>query len=719
MINYFFRIQRSQHLSRLCAENGYRVFYLTTNINTVTKDLNVKEIYPNLFEISLWCETDRTLSVYTTNLTDVEISSIIDCIEYIKQIYGFNHFTSYVANPFWLQIINHISNTSFIFDCLDYTKGFNTHSNLILDLEEEIIKKEYVIYTSPILKELLDCQHNNYSFIRNACDFNYFHNIVNLKNDKNKKLTVGYYGAISDWFDVDLVRKVVEYYPDLDFHFIGNVYCNDLSHTDKINSLKIFPNVTFFGEIPYDKLDKYLSNFNVGIIPFIINDLIRCTNPVKLYEMFSFGLPVVLTEIPDVLTLNINNLCFISETLNNFIDNVKLALNESDVNKRIRIEYAKNNTWNNRFDIFNNVIRKVMPQISIILLCWNNWPITKKCIDSILQNSNYLYYELIIVNNNSTDETRKQLNIIYKNIPNIKIIHNDVNYGFSMGMNIGALNASYDYIILLNNDTIVGKNWLYPLVKPLILNNYGMGSPITNNCGNEVKQFIYFTDVDDLLCKSIILQKRNKFKICQIDRIPFFCAILRKKDFFAVGMLDINYKFGGWEDDDIIYKIKIYNEGKQNFYTFGSFVYHMESLTMKKITQKTNWTHDNPNQQYFEKKWNVNWISPNYKIHIINIKINSNKKWVLNLFTNASINNKHIFSICNNDNNYNDIIEINDEDDCKTYYETTDNKKITIVEKNINEFVIKNKTESILLNKNNPMIHDIYTFLNSILINIY
>ena len=70
----------------------------------------------------------------------------------------------------------------------------------------------------------------------------------------------------------------------------------------------------------------------------------------------------------------------------------------------------------------------------------------------------------------------------------IKVINNDKNYGFSKGMNIGSLHAKYDYIILLNNDTVVSKNWLYPLVKPLILNSkYTCGSPITNNCGNEAK----------------------------------------------------------------------------------------------------------------------------------------------------------------------------------------------------------------------------------------
>jgi GT2 family glycosyltransferase len=274
-------------------------------------------------------------------------------------------------------------------------------------------------------------------------------------------------------------------------------------------------------------------------------------------------------------------------------------------------------------------------------------------------------------------------------------------------MNIGALNASYDYIVLLNNDTIVGKDWLYPLVKPLILNDYGIGSPITNNCGNEVKQFIHFTDIDDLLCKSNVLQKQNMFKTCEIDRVPFFCPVLRKKDFFAVGMLDINYKFGGWEDDDIMHKFKIYNNNKQNYYTFGSFVYHIESLSMSQITKTINWTHNNNNKQYFENKWNIKWVPPKYYTPNIDINIQSNIIWIHNLITNARISGKSAFTLCSNKKNKETII-IKD----KIPDIIQDNEIIITVDKE-NRIVLSNKFESYTLNEN-PIIK-LYSFINTTL----
>ena len=706
MIDYYFRIQRTQHLARLCANNGYTVFHLRTSVNTRSKQINVKEILPNLYEINLWCQTNRKISVYDTILNECEIKSMADCIECIKKQYMFEHFVSYIANPFWIQLVNTLINTSKIFDCLDYTKEFNTHDNYILNLEKDFINNEYTIFTTPILREVMEHDNRNYSIIRNGCEFAYFNSIK--KNTKKNKKIVGYYGAISDWWDVDLVEKLILDLPEVDFHFIGNIAGNNQNHIDKIKKFKDanYSNVIFFGEIPYCDLSSYLSKFDVGIIPFILNELIKCTNPVKLYEMFSFGLPVVLTELEDVVKLDISDICYISKDINKFNINLQNALNENDLDKRIkRIEYAKNNTWNNRFEQFETVIKTLTPYISIVLLCYNNWNITKKCIDSVLENSNYLFYELIIVNNNSLDETKIELDKLYKNNEKIRIINNKENYGFAMGMNIGALHASYDYIILLNNDTIVSKDWIYPLVKPLIFNNYGMGSPITNNCGNEVKQFISFKDENDLMIKAKKIQNVNNYKTVEIDRIPFFSPIIRKNDFYSIGMLDINYKFGGWEDDDIIYKLKLF-KNVPNYYTFGSFVYHMESVTMSQVNNKKNWTQDNKNKEYYESKWKVKWIPPKYNISTINIQTN----FILAIeLLNKSISNQKAFNLNIIDNVKNVII----------IKETCQGKLLNneiymhIINNNI---VLKNKYETIILNKLD--IINIYSFINTLLYTI-
>ena len=486
------------------AERGYTVFYVKTQFD---KKFNESKICSNLMEINLDCENN--VSIYTSKLNNININTFLTSINKLRLKYKFDFFISYVANPFWYQLLKYINNTNIIYDCVDYHDGFGNISNTIINNEKKLLKNcDTLIITSPILADKLKVV--NYHLIRNGCDFEYFNNI--LKEQQKNKKTICYYGAVSDWFDIELMEKIVKIFNNCIIYIIGNVWCNDSLKTDRINALKNYPNVKLFGEIPYSDLSKFLKNVTVGLIPFEISPLIECTNPVKLYEMMSFGLPVVMTKLPDVITLNNSELYYLSSTHEDFINNIHLSFNEKKDLKEKRIEFAKNNQWSSRVDDFEKIVKNNTPFVSIILLCFNNWKLTNNCINSVFKNSNYDNFELIIVNNCSTDETFEELKK-YKKNSKIKIINNEENYGFAKGMNIGALHAFGDYLVLLNNDTYCMKNWLYPLLKPYLKDiNCGIVSPITNNCGNEVKQFLIFDDIKDLQLKAKYLQHNKLYK---------------------------------------------------------------------------------------------------------------------------------------------------------------------------------------------------------------
>ena len=109
---------------------------------------------------------------------------------------------------------------------------------------------------------------------------------------------------------------------------------------------------------------------------------------------------------------------------------------------------------------------KVTAKVSIIILNWNKYEETIECLDS-LRNITYPNYNIILVDNGSEGPDVKILGERYGNY--INIIKNDKNYGFAEGCNIGlryALsNKNPDYVLLLNNDTIVDPNFLTELVK--------------------------------------------------------------------------------------------------------------------------------------------------------------------------------------------------------------------------------------------------------------
>ena len=101
-----------------------------------------------------------------------------------------------------------------------------------------------------------------------------------------------------------------------------------------------------------------------------------------------------------------------------------------------------------------------MKKASIIVLNYNGKRYIKDCLDSVLKQS-YPNYEIIVVDNNSSDNS---ISIIEK-YSKAKLIKNKENFGFSKGNNIGIKSANGDYIILLNMDTVVNRDWLKELIK--------------------------------------------------------------------------------------------------------------------------------------------------------------------------------------------------------------------------------------------------------------
>lgn len=129
---------------------------------------------------------------------------------------------------------------------------------------------------------------------------------------------------------------------------------------------------------------------------------------------------------------------------------------------------------------------KVEPA-SIVILCYNNRPLTQQCIESIRETTPEFAREIVIVDNNSQDDSVDYL----RQQKDIVLIENDYNAGFPGGCNIGIEAAKPENdIFLLNNDTIMCFNTLYTLRMGLYeKDNYGSAGCVTNNCANNQSVF--------------------------------------------------------------------------------------------------------------------------------------------------------------------------------------------------------------------------------------
>ncbi len=101
------------------------------------------------------------------------------------------------------------------------------------------------------------------------------------------------------------------------------------------------------------------------------------------------------------------------------------------------------------------------PKVSIVIPVYNEFDYTYQCIQSIIDNVKNVSYEIIIGDDESTDTTKK----IHKIIQNVKVNKNTTDHGFLMNCNRAAKLASGQYLVFLNNDTVVKENWLESLVQ--------------------------------------------------------------------------------------------------------------------------------------------------------------------------------------------------------------------------------------------------------------
>lgn len=171
-----------------------------------------------------------------------------------------------------------------------------------------------------------------------------------LQGIKNRKV-VGYFGAIEEWFEVDLINQLAERNNEWLFVIIGHI------GTDI--KFKKLENIRLIGKVDYIKLVNYASAFDVGIVPFKINDLTDCVSPVKYFEYRALGLPVVTTGIHEMKKFSNDYGVYIADSLEEFESSIKdaLLLDKGQL-KQTSEEFAIQHQWKNRIELVEQKMLK-------------------------------------------------------------------------------------------------------------------------------------------------------------------------------------------------------------------------------------------------------------------------------------------------------------------------------------------------------------------------
>ncbi|HUI30864.1 MAG TPA: glycosyltransferase [Candidatus Acidoferrales bacterium] len=219
--------------------------------------------------------------------------------------------------------------------------------------------------------------------------------------------------------------------------------------------------------------------------------------------------------------------------------------------------------------------------VSVIVLAYNKLEFTGRCIQSILSRVHYGNYEIIVVDNASTDGTREFMLNLSRKVGNLKYVRNETNVGFVGGCNVGVEHASGEYVLLLNNDTVVTEGWLESLIEFAIK---------TPDCGAVGSKLIYpdgrlqeaggiiFSDGNGWNYGKGMDPTHPKFNfVREVDYVSGASLMVRRDLWNKIGGLDKLFYPAYFEDSDLCFEIR--KRGYKVYYEPHSVAIHYEGTT--------------------------------------------------------------------------------------------------------------------------------------------
>jgi glycosyltransferase involved in cell wall biosynthesis len=156
-----------------------------------------------------------------------------------------------------------------------------------------------------------------------------------------------YVGSLDWWVDVDLIAAVARRLPGWTFVLVGPARAAP-------GPLGSLPNVLLAGARPYEDLPAWLAHADAGLVPFTPGPMTHAIHPIKVYEYCAAGLPVVTTPLSETMAMQAP--IRVAGTPEEFARSLQEALQDSPADRDRRREFARRNTWDDRFAVVRQAL---------------------------------------------------------------------------------------------------------------------------------------------------------------------------------------------------------------------------------------------------------------------------------------------------------------------------------------------------------------------------
>jgi GT2 family glycosyltransferase/glycosyltransferase involved in cell wall biosynthesis len=612
VIDWHFRMQRPQHLARSLAARGHRVFYMSNNfVDSAAPGFHLDPLDESgrLFQVHL--KQEGAPAIYFGLPDEKQAQALHASVAELLAWTDTRASISLVQHPYWRPLLRSLPNARLVYDCMDHHGGFENNATCVLEAEGAIIRDaDLVIVTSSWLEKEIAPIARASAMVRNAGEYEFFSAVPDeVFRDARGRKVIGYYGAIAEWFDLDLIRHLALALPDVLVLLVGSDTAGAAA------ALSDVPNVEFTGEVAYSRLPYYLHAFDVALLPFKVIPLTLATNPVKVYEYLAAGKPVVTVDLPEMVQFE--GLVTVASA-DGFVDAVaeQLTGEPDPAQVAARRSFAAGQTWDHRAASLDHALALINePVVSVVVLTYNNLAYTKACLFSIEAYSDYPALEIIVVDNASSDGSPEWLRHWAEESSAAghrrRLVLNQENLGFSAGNNVGLATATGEVLILLNNDTYVTPGWVRTLCAHLRRDPcLGLVGPVTNNIGNEARIEIQYSDMVEMIEKAGHYTRAHAGRSIPLHNAAFFCVAMPREVYQRVGPMDEDFGVGFFEDDD--YCRRVHLEGYRVACAEDVFVHHHLSASFDSLGAERKQVLFEKNKAIYEAKWGP-WLPHAYR----------------------------------------------------------------------------------------------------------
>jgi GT2 family glycosyltransferase/tetratricopeptide (TPR) repeat protein/glycosyltransferase involved in cell wall biosynthesis len=430
--------------------------------------------------------------------------------------------------------------------------------------------------------------------------------VGNYKHDPNEDAIL--------YFADRIFPLIKEEIPAIKLHVVGNSPTPPVETlaSDAINVTGFVPEVT-----------PYLLNSRIFVVPLRYGAGLKG----KIGEALAAGIPIVTTSIgAEGMDLVHRKNAMIADTPEDFAQAVVEVYRDEALWNKLSAEgmrhaderysvRAVEKYWLEVIDFIRSGAEKrhstpqpiekgytrttappeIVPAVAVVVPVYNNLALTRACWTSVRKNT-AIPYQLVIVDNGSSEDVAYEAD---QN--NLEVIRNEANLGFAAACNQGIRHTHGEYVVILNNDTIVTPGWLERLIWHME-DDPGLGilGVTTNYAGSEQEIPAGYKTERALYDFSEAVYRKHRHHRHETDKVVAVCALLRREMLRAVGLFDARFGLGNFEDDDICLRAHV--AGYKVAFAKDVFIHHAGSKTFQALGVDYGRLMEE-NRKSFEAKW--------------------------------------------------------------------------------------------------------------------